>query len=513
MSCLFSTTLRASAQEIEKTIRINEIELQGKSVLTEFIREQFKTIEGKTYSITELNRIVFDVIERINQRYADEGYIGSGIYLSVGENLSDGILTLQVREGELERIDIEGLKKLCPGYVRERVGRSVGTPLNVNGLNEALNELRDDPLISEIRGELGVGSEPNTRILKLNLEEAPTNRFSVGFDNYESVPFGQYSGRVNLSSANLSGCADRATVAFEKTEGLTKVSASYSSVPFNPLDGRVVVYYQYSEATVVQEPFRDFDLTGRSQRVGIAYRQPLIRNFNGEFALSISLDWQQDENFLLGRPYDFIPGLSDGQARATSLRFAQEFVTRSAVSGLALRSEFSVGLDIFNATIAPDGRGVSGSYFSWRGYGQYLRSLAPYADLNINGAVQLSGNALLPGERFTIGGVDTVPGYDYQIRAGDSGFFLKGRVDFHAIRNANAPPVLTVSPFLAAGSVGSNLLPVIEPSTLFSAGVTVEANLFDSLSLRLDLAYPLGRIPAGSPETNVLFGIRYSIAF
>jgi hemolysin activation/secretion protein len=109
--------------------------------------------------------------------------------------------------------------------------------------------------------------------------------------------------------------------------------------------------------------------------------------------------------------------------------------------------------------------------------------------------------------------VDTVPGYDYQIRAGDSGFFLKGRVDFHAIRNANAPPVLTVSPFLAAGSVGSNLLPVIEPSTLFSAGVTVEANLFDSLSLRLDLAYPLGRIPAGSPETNVLFGIRYSIAF
>ena len=141
MSCLFSTTLRASAQEIEKTIRINEIELQGKSVLTEFIREQFKTIEGKTYSITELNRIVFDVIERINQRYADEGYIGSGIYLSVGEDLSDGILTLQVREGELERIDIEGLKKLCPGYVRERVGRSVGTPLNVNGLNEALNEL------------------------------------------------------------------------------------------------------------------------------------------------------------------------------------------------------------------------------------------------------------------------------------------------------------------------------------------------------------------------------------
>jgi hemolysin activation/secretion protein len=513
LSCLLSITLIARAREIEKTITINKIELQGNSVLTEFIREQFKIIEEKTYSITELNRLVFDVIERINQRYASEGYIGFGVYLPVGEDLSDGILTLQVREGKLERIDIEGSRKLCPSYVRDRVGRAVGTPLNVNGLNEALNELRGDPLISEVRGELRVGSEPNTRILKLNLEEAPATRFSIGFDNYESVPFGQYTGRVNISSANLTGCADRATVAFEKTEGLTKVSASYSSVPLNSLDGRVSVYYQYSDATVVQEPFRDLDLTGRSQRAGIAYRQPVIRDFNSEFALSLSLDWQQDENFLLGRPYDFIPGLSDGQARATSLRFAQEYINRSPVSGLALRSEFSVGLDLFDATIARDGSGVSGSYFSWRGYGQYLRVLAPYADLNINGAVQLSGNALLPGERFTIGGVDTVPGYDYQIRAGDSGFFLKGGIDFHAVRGAGASPLLTFSPFLAVGSVGSNLLPVIEPSTLLSTGLTVEANLFDSLSLRLDLAYPLGRIPAGSRETNVLLGIRYTIAF
>lgn len=55
---------------------------------------------------------------RITQLYLDEGYVTSGAFLANNQDLSDGIVTIQVVEGELEDIVISGLERLQESYLR-----------------------------------------------------------------------------------------------------------------------------------------------------------------------------------------------------------------------------------------------------------------------------------------------------------------------------------------------------------------------------------------------------------
>ena len=61
-----------------------------------------------------------------------------------------GIVTVQVVEGAIERIDIEGLERLQEGYVRSRIDLAADPPLNTDRLEHAsylaFSALREDQL-------------------------------------------------------------------------------------------------------------------------------------------------------------------------------------------------------------------------------------------------------------------------------------------------------------------------------------------------------------------------------
>jgi len=77
-----------------------------------------------------------------------------------------------------------------------------------------------------------------------------------------------------------------------------------------------------------------------------------------------------------------------------------------ATEVIAARSEFSLGIGAFNATINDD---LPDSRFS---LGGGRRSGAPPPDtLLIRGDVQLSDRALVPIEQFSLGGLESVRGY------------------------------------------------------------------------------------------------------
>jgi hemolysin activation/secretion protein len=73
---------------------------------------------------------------------------------------------IQVIEGELEGITILGLERLQPGYVRSRIERLAGKPLNQKRLEQALQLLQIDPVIERVNAELTAGSTPGSNILQ-----------------------------------------------------------------------------------------------------------------------------------------------------------------------------------------------------------------------------------------------------------------------------------------------------------------------------------------------------------
>ena len=67
--------------------------------------------------------------------YVNNGYINSGAIIP-DQEIIDGVLTIQVIEGRLSRVDIEGNRLFRKGDPRERIQLPDGVPLNLQKLQE-----------------------------------------------------------------------------------------------------------------------------------------------------------------------------------------------------------------------------------------------------------------------------------------------------------------------------------------------------------------------------------------
>lgn len=102
----------------------------------------------------------------------------------------------------------------------------------------------------------------------------------------------------------------------------------------------------------------------------MGFRQPLNRTPTQEFALSVSDELRRSQTFLFGDlPFSFVEGPEQGKSNLTALRFSQDWVNRSSSRVLAARSQFSFGLDAFDATI--NNTGTDGRFFAWLGQFQW----------------------------------------------------------------------------------------------------------------------------------------------
>lgn len=153
---------------LPESIYVREIKVEGNSVLEEEIIKLTKPLEQKKITFQEL----IQLRTKITQLYLKEGYITSGALILNNQYLESGVIEIQVIEGELEDIVISGLKRLQKGYVRSRIQRFTGTPLNRERLIQAFNLLHIDPAIQNLSAELSAGSVPGSSILRVDITEA-----------------------------------------------------------------------------------------------------------------------------------------------------------------------------------------------------------------------------------------------------------------------------------------------------------------------------------------------------
>ncbi len=94
-------------------------------------------LERRSVNLEELQKAA----DAITQLYLNKGYITSRAVL-VNQVITDGVVQIRVIEGRLEKIQIEGTRRLNRDYVSSRVRLGIGKPLNSNKLEEQLRLLR-----------------------------------------------------------------------------------------------------------------------------------------------------------------------------------------------------------------------------------------------------------------------------------------------------------------------------------------------------------------------------------
>ena len=340
------------------TFFIRDIQVVGNTVFSQAdFADLIEPYLGRQVSFNEL----LQLRTAITERYVEAGYLTSGA-LILPQTIVNDTITIQVLEGELEDIVVNGTQRLSPDYIRSRIGLVADPPLNINRLLAGLQRLQIDPLIATISADLQAGGSPGTNLLVVEVTEADSFAVNATFANNRSPNIGGAQRRVGVSEGNLLGLGDRITVDYNNTDGSNGVNLSYT-LPISPNNDTLRLAAGYSNSRVIDPAFSVLDIASDSFYYELGLRRPLIETPTEEFALGLALSHQEGQTRLgfanLG-PFPLSPGADDnGSTRVTALRFSQEWTQRSERHVLALRSQFNLGLGILNATVnenAPDSR-------------------------------------------------------------------------------------------------------------------------------------------------------------
>jgi len=478
-----------SSSEVEVTA----IEVTGSTIYTPEDWQEFtQPLEGRTVTVAEL-RAAADAITRL---YQDEGYLTSRAILPQQE-VVDGVVQIQVIEGSLEEIQIEGNRRVKSDYISSRAALGVDTPLNVFKLEDQLRLLRQNPLFDTLSATLQPGTDLGQSVLAIEVDEANPFYGFASFDNYSPPSLGSERFGIGAGYRNLTGYGDNLFASYYvSTTGGSDLIDAFYQIPVNPMEGTIQLRTQFNWTEITEDPFDDdLGIEGDSQFYELSFRQPLIRTPTEEFALSLAFSFEDGQTFTfddIPTPFGFGPD-EDGVSRTSVFRFGQDYIRRDAKGAWILRSLFNVGTTLFDATSNPEPIPDS-AFFSWNGQVQRVQRLSDNHTLVAQASVQLTPDPLLPSEQFVIGGFYSVRGYRESARNGDNGLRLSVEDRITLSRNDRGESILLLIPFADIGYVwnqGDNPNDLPDQKFLASIGTGILYEPVRNLNLRLDYGLPL----------------------
>ena len=499
-------------EELIGTFRVEKFQVEGSTVFSdEELKAVLQDYVDRPITFTEL----LQVETVLTKLYTDNGYINSGAVIPL-QKIQDGVVRVNIIEGSLEDIEVTVNGRLNEDYVRSRLEKATGKPFNIQKLQEALQLLQLDPLIENLTAELAVGVSRNRWMLDVEVNQANAFNPVIFANNSRTPSVGSFQRGVELNHDNLLGFGDRFSTIYKNTDGSNDIETSYT-FPFNASNGTIGFKYRYVDSDIVEEPFDSIDIESETDQYQFILRQPILLTANDqstqEVALGLEFSRQSNKITIGDEPSDLSPGAdANGETRISVFRFFQDWTKRTRENVFAARSQFSVGVDLFDATINEDA--PDSSFFAWRGQFQWLQRLDSESDINLlfRADIQLSTSELVPLEQFSIGGINSVRGYRQDVLLGDRGIFASAEVRIPLYRWSNNQNSFSLIPFVDFGTVWGDSAQQQEEDTLVSVGAGIQLVLSDRLRARLDYGIPLIEVDSRertAQENGIYFSIEY----
>jgi hemolysin activation/secretion protein len=474
------------------------VKIEGNSVLDDAaIREIVAPHIDKPASIASLE----ELRRALTLLYIQRGYINSGVTIP-DQNVESGVLTLRAVEGRVTEIDVSGTDNFAPEFFRSRLERGLTAPFKVSELEQQQQILLQDPLVRRLNLELLPGLVPGEAKLHADVQEASPFSVTAQIANNQSPSVGEIRGQIQGSVANILGVGDILAAQYGRSQGINDGSIAYS-LPIASDDTRVSLRYDINGTVVVTPALAPLNVTSRYDNIAIGISRPMYRTAEQNFTLGANLERRRAQTFLLGEPFSFTAGSSDGKTNVTALRLYQDWLDRDAEHAFAARSTLSFGLHAFGATVTQVS--PTGKFFSWLGQAQYVRRVYQNWEAVIRSNLQLANRALFPIEQYALGGVDSVRGYRQYLTLTDDAFFASGELRI-PIANIRVPYLadseeagrLQLVPFYDFGRGWNIGRPTPYPPDISGAGLGLRWNVGSGLLAEVYYARPLRHVRVGT---------------
>lgn len=424
--------------------------------------------------------------------YVNKGYLTSGAIIP-DQDVSSGVITMQIIEGTLTRIDVEGNRWFRSSYLRDRLELGIRTPVSLDPLQEQLQLLQQDRRIERVNAELRPGDQQGDSVLNVRVADKNPFHATLEVNNYQTPLVGEIRGVGTLSDDNLTGHGDQLSLSYGQSSGAFPIVDASYSLPFNRYGTTFSPYYRRYGFKLIEQPFTPLNIKANSEIIGMSLRQPIYKTVTDEVAFSIIGEHLFTQSLLFAGTTDQMtfnssPGFQNGAATVSALRFAQDWTHRTLNAVLAVRSRFSVGLNVLGATINANPNTPDGQFFSWLGQAQVIKQFGEEVfgmQLLSRLDLQFTNSPLFSLEQVALGGRYTVRGYREVTILRDNSVIASVEPRFPLLRWANGEPMVQFALFMDVAhgwNLGDNRPAVTAsitgfPNTLASAGAGLRWNI------------------------------------
>ncbi len=488
---------------------VRDVRVIGNTVLSNIeITEATAPFKNQTLLTEDLERLRLT----LTLLYVNNGYLTSGAIIP-DQDVTSGVITVQMIEGTLTRIEVEGNRWFRSSYVSDRLELGSRTPVTLDPLQVQLQLLQQDRRIEHVNAELRPGDQQGESILNVRVADRSPFHATLEVNNYQTPLVGEIRGVGTLVDDNLTGHGDPLSLSYGQSSGTFPIVDASYALPFNRYGTTFSPYYRRYDFKLIEPPFTPLNIRTTTEIIGMSLRQPIYKTVTDEVALSIIGEHLFTQSLLFaGTPgqmtLNAFPGFQNGAATVSALRLAQEWIHRTLDTVLAVRSRFSLGLNVLGATINTHSDMPDGQFFSWLGqvqaikqFGQEFLGLQLLARMD----VQLTNSPLFPFEQVALGGRYTVRGYREVTIIRDNSFIASLEPRVPLLRWDNGTPMVQFAPFIDVAhgwNLGDNRPSATAPSTgvpntLASVGAGLRWNILpnDKASFEIYWGHQLNQVP------------------
>ena len=161
--------------EVVENLPIKEISIEGNTVVSEEeMREVMILQEGQVFC----QKILKNDLDRISQLYKDRGYLL--INIKDVDFDEEGKLWINISEGRLEKIVIEGNDKTKEKVITREINIEPGDLFNFETVKKSLQKIYNLGYFEDVSMKLEPGAEEDSIVLVVKVIEKNTGKFGIG---------------------------------------------------------------------------------------------------------------------------------------------------------------------------------------------------------------------------------------------------------------------------------------------------------------------------------------------
>ncbi len=474
---------------------VSAIEVAGNSV---FSREAIKALVESHQNQSLTLKKIKSIAKEITSYYRARGYVTTRAVIPP-QKIDAGKVTIQIYEGKIGNIKIEGLRYSRESLIRRRFQIKPNDVLRYQILEGVLANLNTNP-DRKVRVVLLPGEKPETTDIVLKIEEKFPVHAMYGFNNLGTVSTGRFRQSSTLAFTNLLGFDDQLTSRVEVAERGDFVGWANSYLLPVGSRGDLVSFDMNQVNVIIGKDLKALNAVGRALVFGPTAIIPFLRSQRIAGEWTMGFDYKRIRTLL--------SGVTVSKDDLRVFRMGPNFIENDRWGRTIFTNEIQLAFAGFMGGLGHNdpnaSRREADGYF-W----QYNVSLGRIQNIwrGIQAvgkmSAQFSPHRLVAAQQMRLGGYDSVRGYpegDYLADYGYQGS-LEFRVPPYFIPKewkwpfANIPVIDSVRGvcFLdfGKGFLNSPFMEEEKSERLTGAGAGLRVSISRNVQARVDWGVPL----------------------